>query len=296
MSHTPHDLLTDQGSMPVKNPWQKLTTMGSSSSRQDTVDEPKATLFQTAQTLKRLSSNLRKTPPPKLPQQRADSIEQPAPAAQQQSSPTSLLRKTTQDLLRKKSFVEPNQPPSNDRSNSSSRRISMVVNDEQNPPPTKIAAPHPFERSPSMQSRTLTRSNSINPANKDQDKSSSGERSQHTSAAQSRRVSMGLNRSPVRAEDLEKLLAKVIVVASFFAASTIPFPVAGRERRGRSIGKFPKNIRQKSNIAPREIPILVGREETRTGRSEAASRCHSLASEHIEQGEKIIRIIGECSR
>jgi hypothetical protein len=61
-----------------------------------------------------------------------------------------------------------------------------------------------------MQSRPLTRSNSINPANKDQDKLSSGERSYHTSAAQSRRVSIVLNRSPVRAEELERVLTKVI--------------------------------------------------------------------------------------
>lgn len=60
-----------------------------------------------------------------------------------------------------------------------------------------------------MHSRPLTRSNSINPANKDQEKFSSGERSYQQSAAQSRRVSIGLNRSPIRAEELESVLTKV---------------------------------------------------------------------------------------
>ena len=143
--------------------------------------------------MKRLSSNIRKTPP----SQRANSIEQ-------QSPPTLSIRKTTQEILRKKpSFEHPN-----DRSTSSSRRISMGVNDDPNPL-SKIATPQPYDRTPTMLSRSLTRSNSMNPANKDQEKVSSGERSYHNSAAQSRRVSIGVNRSPIRAEELQSALTKV---------------------------------------------------------------------------------------
>jgi hypothetical protein len=186
---------TNQRSSPSKTQWQKLSQKGNISPKPG--DESKATVFDTAQTLKRLSSTLRKTPPPTLG---TDSIEQ-------QSPPTQLLRKTTQELLRKKSSLEQAQQ---DRSTSSSRRISMAVNDEMNTL-SKAVTPQPYDRTPSMQSRSLTRSNSFNPANKDPEKSSSGERSYYTSAIQSRRVSMALNRSPVRAEELEKLLTKVIL-------------------------------------------------------------------------------------
>lgn len=158
-----------------------------------TGDESKSNIFDTTQTLKRQSSNVRRTPP----SQRANSIEQ-------QSPPTLSIRKTTQELLRKKpSFEHPN-----DRSTSSSRRISMGVNDDPNPL-TKIVPTQPYDRTPSMLSRSLTRSNSMNPANKDPEKVSSGERSYHNSAAQSRRVSIGVNRSPIRADELEHALTKV---------------------------------------------------------------------------------------
>lgn len=158
-----------------------------------TGDESKSTIYETAQTLKRMSSSLRKTPP----SQRANSIEQQTP-------PTVSIRKTTQELLRKKpSFEHPN-----DRSNPSSRRISMGINDDPNAA-SKVNTPQPYDRTPSMLSRALSRSNSMNPANKDQEKVSSGERSYHNSAAQSRRVSIGVNRSPIRAEELEYALAKV---------------------------------------------------------------------------------------
>lgn len=92
------------------------------------------------------------------------------------------------------------------------------MNDDMNPF-SKVVTPQPYDRTPSMHSRSLTRSNSMNPANKDPEKLSSGERSYHNSAAQSRRVSIGLNRSPVRAEELEFVLTKVnylIVVSSLF--------------------------------------------------------------------------------
>ena len=172
-------------------------------------DDSKATIYETAQTLKRLSSTSRKTPPPPGFAQRTNSVDQPSP-------PTPLLRKTTQELLRKKPSLE---QPQHDRSTSSSRRISMAVNDDGNLL-SKAATPQPYDRTPSMHSRSLTRSNSMNPANKEQEKFSSGERSYHTSAAQSRRVSIGLNRSPVRAEELEVVLTKVnllIVVLSLLS-------------------------------------------------------------------------------
>ncbi len=124
---------------------------------------------------------------------------------EQPTSPTPLLRKTTQELLRKKSSLEQLQ---HERSTSSSRRISMAVNDDANAL-SKVVTPQPYERTPSMHSRPLTRSNSMNPATRDQEKHSSGERSYHTSGAQSRRVSIGLNRSPVRADELERVLTKV---------------------------------------------------------------------------------------
>jgi hypothetical protein len=92
----------------------------------------------------------------------------------------------------------------------------MAINDDTNPL-SKAMTTQPYDRTPSMHSRPLTRSNSINPANKEQEKFSSGERSYHTSGAQSRRVSIGLNRSPVRADELESVLTKVnflIVVLS----------------------------------------------------------------------------------
>ncbi len=84
----------------------------------------------------------------------------------------------------------------------------MGINDDANPL-GKITTNQPYDRTPSMHSRPLTRSNSINPANKDQEKFSSGDRSYQPSGAPSRRVSIGLNRSPVRAEDLESVLTKV---------------------------------------------------------------------------------------
>jgi len=163
-----------------------------------TNDESKPTIYETAQTLRRLSSNLHKTPPLHGQPQGTDSVDQ-------QSPPTPLLRKTTQELLRKKPSIE--QPPY-DRSGPSSRRISVTINDDPNTL-SKGMTPQAYDRTPSMHSRSITRSNSINPANKDQEKNSSGERSYHTSAAQSRRVSIGLNRSPVRAEELEFVLTKV---------------------------------------------------------------------------------------
>jgi hypothetical protein len=159
-----------------------------------TTDESKSTIYETAQTLRRLSSSLHKTPP-----QQTDSVDQ-------QSPPTPLVRKTTQESLRKKSSLE---QPQYDRSGPSSRRISTAINDDMNTLSKGITTPQAYDRTPSMHSRSITRSNSINPANKDQEKNSSGERSFHTSAAQSRRVSIGLNRSPVRAEELELVLTKV---------------------------------------------------------------------------------------
>jgi hypothetical protein len=58
----------------------------------------------------------------------------------------------------------------------------MAVNDDTNVL-SKGATPQQIDRTPSMHSRSLTRSNSINPANKDQEKSSSGERSYFNSGA-----------------------------------------------------------------------------------------------------------------
>jgi hypothetical protein len=169
--------------------WQKLS--GTASPKATPNDETKTTIYETAQTLRRLSSSLNKAQGP-------DSVDQ-------QSPPTPSLRKTTQELIRKKSSLE---QPQQDRSTSSSRRISMGVNDDGNLL-SKAVSPQQYDRTPSMHSRSLTRQNSINPASKDQEKNSSGERSYHTSGAQSRRVSIGLNRSPVRAEELELVLTKV---------------------------------------------------------------------------------------
>ena len=167
--------------------------MGTVSPKAEGADDSKTNTYDATQTLKRLSSGLHKTPP-----QRTDSFEQNSPTAP-------LLRKTTQELLRKKSSLE---QPQQDRSTSSSRRISMAVNDDTNLLP-KGTTTQQLDRTPSMHSRSLTRTNSINPI-KDQDKSSSGERSFYNSGAQSRRVSISLNRSPVRAEELERVLTKVI--------------------------------------------------------------------------------------
>jgi hypothetical protein len=192
-----------------------LSGISQASSKAEPIDEPKSTVYETTQTLKRLSSNLRKTPPPPNKTSRSDSVEQQQQQQQQQSSSTTLLRKTTQELLRKKSSLEQLQEPLQDQSTPSSRRISAAINDDINPV-SKVATPQPYERTSSIQSRSLTRSNSINPANKDPEKFSSGERSFHTSAAQSRRVSIVLNRSPVRAEELERVLTKVIY-------SSVPF-------------------------------------------------------------------------
>ena len=150
-------------------------------------------MFETAQTLKRLSS-IRKTPTPK--QQRTDSIEQKSP-------PNAMLNKS-QDLARQKSFLE--QP--------GGRRMSIAPNDDANIL-AKATTPRGFDRTPSMHSRPLTRSNSMNPGNKEPEKLSSGERSFLNSGPQSRRVSIGMNRSPVRAEDLERLLTKVILLILF---------------------------------------------------------------------------------
>ncbi|CAF0725747.1 unnamed protein product [Rotaria sp. Silwood1] len=185
-----------------KNQWQKLSDIGSGSPRAEAADETKSIMNETVQTLQRLSS-LHKTSPPRQTQ-RTDSIEQ-----RQQSPSTPLLRHTTQELLRKKSSLEQHQQSQQDRSTSSSRRISAVMNDDLIPL-SKVVTPQPFERTPSMPSRPLTRSNSMNPANKDHEKFSSGERSHYASGAQSRRVSIGLNRSPVRAEELERVLTKLV--------------------------------------------------------------------------------------
>lgn len=76
-------------------------------------------------------------------------------------------------------------------------------------PLSKAATPQQYDHSPLAQSRAITRQNSMNPANRDYDKFSSGERSYLTSAVQSRRVSIGLNRSPVRADELQRVLTKV---------------------------------------------------------------------------------------
>ena len=84
----------------------------------------------------------------------------------------------------------------------------MALNEDFNPF-SKLATPQPYDRTPPIHSRALTRSNSMNPANRDPDKLSSGERSHYNSAAQSRRVSIGVGRSPVRAEELEYVLTKV---------------------------------------------------------------------------------------
>ena len=145
-------------------------------------DESKASIYETAQTLKRLSSSSRKTPP-----QRTESIDQ-------QSPPTPSLRKTTQELLRKKSSLEQAAPTA-----------------------------QPYDRTPSMHSRPLTRSNSINPVNKDHEKFSSGDRSYQPSGAPSRRVSIGLNRSPIRAEDLESVLTKVNYLIVVFLCLLVHF-------------------------------------------------------------------------
>ncbi|CAF1176649.1 unnamed protein product [Rotaria sordida] len=180
-----------------KSQWQNLSVIDSGSINPEITDETKSIMYETVQTLQRLSSNHKTTPPKQT--QRTDSIEQ--------SPSTPLLRHTTQELLRKKSSLE--QPQQQDRSTSSSRRISAAMNDDFIPL-SKVVTPQPFDRTPSMSSRPLTRSNSMNPANKDHDKYSSGERSYYASGAQSRRVSIGLNRSPVRAEELERVLTKLV--------------------------------------------------------------------------------------
>ncbi|UJR25758.1 hypothetical protein I4U23_007112 [Adineta vaga] len=188
---------------PSQSSWKKLSSMSNAPSKQASVEESKPTIFDTAQTLKHLSSTTRKTPPLPAKTQRSDSVEQ-------QPKPTSpLLRKRTRELLRKKSSFEQLNQPTNDRSNASSRRISTSVNEDGNPI-SKVPTPQLYERTSSMQSRSLTRSNSIAPGHKDHEKSSSGERSYHTSAAQSRRVSIVLSRSPVRAEELERVLTKLV--------------------------------------------------------------------------------------
>jgi hypothetical protein len=174
--------ITNQRSTPSKSQWPRLSSLGNVSPKPGATDEPEPAL-------KRLSSNIRKTPPSGQPQ-RTDSIDQQTP-------PTPLLRK-------KPSFEQQQQ----DRPTSSSHRITNAINDDMNTL-SKVVTPQLNDRTPPAHSRSLTRSNSINPANKDQEKSSSGERSYHTSAAQSRRVSIGLNRSPIRAEELERVLTKV---------------------------------------------------------------------------------------
>ncbi|CAF4038343.1 unnamed protein product [Rotaria sp. Silwood2] len=185
-----------------KNQWQKLSGIGSGSPKPEGADDTKSIMNETVQTLQRLSSFHKSSPPKQT--QRTDSIEQ-----RQQSPSTPLLRHTTQELLRKKSSLEQHQQPQQDRSTSSSRRISAAMNDDLIPL-SKVITPHPFDRTPSMPSRPLTRSNSMNPANKDHEKFSSGERSYYASAVQSRRVSIGLNRSPVRAEELERVLTELV--------------------------------------------------------------------------------------
>lgn len=249
--------------------------MSSSPSKQTSVDETKSSVFEAAQNLKRLTSNLQKTPPLATKGQRSDSVEQ---QAQRQSPATPLLRKTTQELLRKKSSFDQPQQSTLERLTSSSRRISPAANEDANPA-SKIATPHSYERSPSMQSRSLTRSNSINPAHKDAEKSSSGERSFHTSAAQSRRVSIAPNRSPVRADDLERVLTKVDA-SSLPAKRNVHFPTA-RERRDRSLGRLPTNVGETSHIAEREVHVATRRKEARTGRSQTASRRHSIATNNL---------------
>lgn len=165
-------------------------------------DESKAVIQETVQ---HLSSSQRKASLARQ-SQRADSIEQRQP----RTPPTPSLRKTTQELLRKKSSLEHPQQTQKDRSPSLSRGISTNMNDEFIPL-SKAATPQQFDRTPPTYASPLTRSNSINRANKDHDKSSSGDRSHYNSAAQSRRVSVGLNRSPVRAEELERVLTEVIL-------------------------------------------------------------------------------------
>ncbi|CAF4030211.1 unnamed protein product, partial [Adineta steineri] len=189
-------------STPSKNQWQKLSSVGNSPSKTGSIDDPKGTIFETVQTLKR-SPSQQKTPPSGKTQ-RSDSIEQRQP-----SPSTPSLRKATQELLRKKSSIDQFHQLPQDRSTSSSRRLSVAINDDINSV-SKAVTPQLYERTSSIHSRPLTRSNSINPAYKDHEKSSSGERSYHTSAAQSRRVSISLNRSPVRAEELERVLTKLV--------------------------------------------------------------------------------------
>jgi hypothetical protein len=189
----------NQRSTPSKNKWHKLSSLNNTPPANDITDESKSTIFDTAQTLKSLSKDLRKIST--TGQYNTDSIEQRSP-------PTVQSNRTVHDLQRQKSTLEQLSQRQRDRSNSSSRRLSITVNDDGNIL-SKAITPRAYDHTPSLQSRSLTRSNSINPINKDQEKSSSGERSYFNSAAQSRRVSMGLSRSPVRAEELEQLLTKV---------------------------------------------------------------------------------------
>ncbi|CAM2723662.1 unnamed protein product [Rotaria socialis] len=186
-----------------KSQTQKISGSGGHGSpNPDSADVARSIIQETTQTLQRLSASLHKMTSPKQTQQ-TDSVEQHT------TPPTPLLRRKTQELLRKKSSLEQAHQAQHDHSNSSSRRISGVMNDDFLPL-SKVVTPQQYDHSSLGQSRALTRTNSMNPAYRDHDKLSSGERSYFASALQSRRVSIGANRSPVRAEELEKVLTKLV--------------------------------------------------------------------------------------
>ena len=125
--------------MPSKSRSQNLSNTGHMTPKAEVYDLSDSIMNDTAQVLQRFPSGLHKTLSSKLTQH-TDSIKG------QRTPPTPSLRKSAQDLLRQKSSLEKLQQTQ-------------------------------LDRSPSLQSRPLTRSNSINPANKDNEKSSSGERS-----------------------------------------------------------------------------------------------------------------------
>ncbi|CAF2135435.1 unnamed protein product [Rotaria magnacalcarata] len=186
-----------------KSQTQKISGSGGHGSpNPDPADISRSIIQETTQTLQRLSASFHKMTSPKQTQ-RTDSVEQHT------TSSTPLLRRKTQELIRKKSSLEQAHQAQHDHSNSPSRRLSGVMNDDVLPL-SKVVTPQQCDHSSLGPSRALTRTNSMNPAYRDHDKFSSGERSYFASAVQSRRVSIGVNRSPVRAEELEKVLTKLV--------------------------------------------------------------------------------------
>ncbi|CAF0832725.1 unnamed protein product [Didymodactylos carnosus] len=172
--------------------WPKLSVSGGQQQELQTQgQDSKRSVFETAQLLTRLNST-HNSPPKQL----GNDSTPPSPVI-------------TKSFFRKKSSDQQDQGSQQLTVNSStvaSRRISMALNDENIPSSKTITPQGAHERTPP--SRNISRSNSFNPNNRTS--SSSGDRSYFASASQSRRPSISFHKSPVRAEELERLLTKVV--------------------------------------------------------------------------------------